>query len=513
MGSVGTNQGFQTTNLDDSGTPIANGGAPFTPGKFAPQQSPLGALDGKLAAGTYKLEIINSSTTAPATLTSWSLALQHTVSDTGLGEAVADQVSASFRIFTMAATNPLASSTWTAVGPASIGGGNSGRIGGLAVDPSDPSGNTVFVGGASGGVWKTTDFLNPAGPTYIPVTAFGPAYAYNIGSIAVFPRNNNPNQSIIFAATGEGDTGSAGVGVLRSMDGGVSWTLLDSTENSAVLSFTINNGGSGYTSAPTVTFSGGGASIQATAMAVITNGVLTGITLLTAGSGYSSPPTVTISGGGAKTQASATAALSNAISPVGSPLRDHAFVGDYAYKILVDPNPTPNGNVVVYMALSGPTGGIWVSTDSGNTWGVLNSATDTRAANLPGQATDVEFDNNSGTINKISNPTGNIQVIYGAIQGVGVFLSPNGGQVWNSMTGGVGDPLIQDGDKHMPAAIDPGEQRHDQPQRRLRPHRAGRPVPGRRQHGHRHQREYRHAREPDLLRLALRGGGESRRHS
>ena len=51
-----------------------------------------------------------------------------------------------------------------------------GRIGGLAVDPSDPSGNTVYVGGASGGVWKTTNFLttDPNGPTYIPLTDFGP---------------------------------------------------------------------------------------------------------------------------------------------------------------------------------------------------------------------------------------------------------------------------------------------------------------------------------------------------
>ena len=30
----------------------------------------------------------------------------------------------------------------------------SGRITGIAVDPSDPSGNTVYVSGANGGVWK-----------------------------------------------------------------------------------------------------------------------------------------------------------------------------------------------------------------------------------------------------------------------------------------------------------------------------------------------------------------------
>jgi hypothetical protein len=29
-----------------------------------------------------------------------------------------------------------------------------GRITGIAVDPSDPSGNTIYVGTANGGVWK-----------------------------------------------------------------------------------------------------------------------------------------------------------------------------------------------------------------------------------------------------------------------------------------------------------------------------------------------------------------------
>src|SRR5262249_27796639 len=79
-------------------------------------------------------------------------------------------------------------------------GENAGRIGALAVDPSDPSGNTVFVAGASGGIWKTTNFLttDPNGPTYVQMTDLGPGYSLNISSLAVFARNNDPNKTVVF---------------------------------------------------------------------------------------------------------------------------------------------------------------------------------------------------------------------------------------------------------------------------------------------------------------------------
>jgi len=38
-----------------------------------------------------------------------------------------------------------------------------GRITSIAVDPSDPSGNTIYVSAANGGVWKTTNFLTTDG--------------------------------------------------------------------------------------------------------------------------------------------------------------------------------------------------------------------------------------------------------------------------------------------------------------------------------------------------------------
>jgi hypothetical protein len=63
--------------------------------------------------------------------------------------------------------------------------------------------------------------------------------------------------------------------------------------NEYVASITVNFGGSGYTTAPLVTISGGGGS-GATAQANISGGAITSITMLTPGSGYSGTPTVTI---------------------------------------------------------------------------------------------------------------------------------------------------------------------------------------------------------------------------
>lgn len=85
--------------------------------------------------------------------------------------------------------------------------------------------------------------------------------------------------------------------------------------SAGIKSFTITNGGSGYTSAPDVTISGGDGS-DASAKAVISGGVVTGIVLDRDPSGtefsmagkYTSPPTVTISGGGG-TGATATAEI------------------------------------------------------------------------------------------------------------------------------------------------------------------------------------------------------------
>ena len=244
VGTGNNTANFTNTIFDDNAaTPIQNGSAPFS-STFNPQQSLATVFapvpTGMSVYGTWVLTIQNNSPTGnTGTFKGWSLTFQKSLPTTGLGEPGSDVFSGSFRIFTLSQEDTLSSEAWTAVGPASIGGGGggiadpSGRVTGLAIDPSDTSGNTVYAAGASGGIWKTANFLttSASGPTWIPLTDFGPTSGVNIGGISVFPRNGDPNQSIIIAATGEGDTGTAGVGFLISQDGGATWTLSDSTDN------------------------------------------------------------------------------------------------------------------------------------------------------------------------------------------------------------------------------------------------------------------------------------------
>jgi hypothetical protein len=125
--------------------------------------------------------------------------------------------------FAEAALTPQAPITpqWNAIGPAPTTSGfftpTSGRVTTIAVDPSDASGNTVLIGAAQGGIWRTTD----AGTTWIPVGDQNPSLA--MGSIAFAPSN----PSIVYAGTGEqasvGFDVYYGAGVLKSTNGGVTW--------------------------------------------------------------------------------------------------------------------------------------------------------------------------------------------------------------------------------------------------------------------------------------------------
>ena len=165
--------------------------------------------------------------------------------------------------------------------------------------------------------------------------------------------------------------------------------------------------------------------------------------------------------------------------------RNRTFVGDTAYQVVVDPKLTPSGQVIIYAAMSGPTGGIWRSEDTGAHWTNM----------LPGQATSVVLDAESGgVLNPDTDTTvqGNLQVVFAGIRGVGVEMSPNQGQIWTLMNGGVGNPLIVN--------TFVGQGHNVNPTNGPTPNGAeGRVVAGRAQRDR--QRGPRH----DLRRLALRG--------
>ena len=103
---------------------------------------------------------------------------------------------------------------------------------------------------------------------------------------------------------------------------------------------TITGGGSGYSSAPTVTFSGGGATTQATGIAMIANGMVTGVEITSSGTGYTSAPTVTFSGGGYTTAATATAVLQ---SPGNFVLQGDANGIIAISSVVITDNPLVNG--------------------------------------------------------------------------------------------------------------------------------------------------------------------------
>jgi len=90
----------------------------------------------------------------------------------------------------------------------------SGRIGDIAVDPTNP--HRWFVAVASGGVWKTEN----AGTSWTPV--FDGEGSYSIGCLAIDPKN----PFVVWVGTGENNSQRSvgyGDGVYRSEDGGKSW--------------------------------------------------------------------------------------------------------------------------------------------------------------------------------------------------------------------------------------------------------------------------------------------------
>lgn len=99
------------------------------------------------------------------------------------------------------------------IGPA----GMSGRV--TAIDAIYNSPTTIYLGTASGGVWKTEN----GGASWNPV--FDEQPIQNIGSVAI----TQSNPSVVWAGTGEGNprnSVSLGEGIYKSLDGGKTWKCM-----------------------------------------------------------------------------------------------------------------------------------------------------------------------------------------------------------------------------------------------------------------------------------------------
>ena len=134
---------------------------------------------------------------------------------------------------------------WTSLGPNNIGG----RAVSIAIHPVDT--NVVFLGTASGGLWKSTTGGTGATAWTLVNTGF-PSSA--IGAIAI----DSANPNVMYIGTGENygymfskngldvrvTRGMYGIGILKTTDGGITWTKsLDWTYNNerGVWKVLINN--------------------------------------------------------------------------------------------------------------------------------------------------------------------------------------------------------------------------------------------------------------------------------
>ena len=109
-------------------------------------------------------------------------------------------------------TSPMPDMHWRMIGP--FRGGRTRAVAGV---PDEP--NVFYIGQVNGGVWKSDDY----GRTWKPI--FDHEDTQSIGAIAVAPSNDN----IVYVASGEGlhrPDLSVGDGIYRSDDAGKTWTHL-----------------------------------------------------------------------------------------------------------------------------------------------------------------------------------------------------------------------------------------------------------------------------------------------
>ena len=302
-----------------------------------------------------------------------------------------------------------------------------GRATAVVIDPADSSGNTVFVGGAQAGIWKSTNaaYSNASSVVWSPIS--DDQATLSIGVIAIQPGDSNPANTVILATTGEANNSADsyfGLGILRSTNGGTSWALVNSANNGAISFSGLGGTRMAFSSATNQfnTVVSAMATSSAVMYGVVNSGTTPGLyTSLNAGQtwGYNA----LIDPGGATDATSATSVVYNpAAGRFFAAVRYHGFYSspdgvnwtrlanqpggealstnacppqsasnNYAcpiYRGEITVIPTRNEMYVwyVYVNAYGATvdGGIWQSTNNGASWTAISDTGITNCGDILG---------------------------------------------------------------------------------------------------------------------------------
>jgi hypothetical protein len=132
--------------------------------------------------------------------------------------------------------------TWQPQGPAPISQAsapinpNVGAIQDVAVDPDKP--DTIYIATVNGGVWKTTNGTSSS-PTWTSVTDQLPSLSTSAITIDLQKPSSATTPRPVYAGTGSAssagslgraDDPTAPIGLLRSLDGGATWSLVGASQ-------------------------------------------------------------------------------------------------------------------------------------------------------------------------------------------------------------------------------------------------------------------------------------------
>jgi len=130
---------------------------------------------------------------------------------------------------------PYNSATISGLGARNIGSAAmSGRVSAIAATRESSGKTTIFVGAASGGVWKSED----GGTRYKPV--FDEQSVQSIGAIAIDPKNSQN----VWVGSGEAWTRnsvSVGDGIYKSTDSGETWSRAGLPNSERVAQIIVNS--------------------------------------------------------------------------------------------------------------------------------------------------------------------------------------------------------------------------------------------------------------------------------